>query len=82
MTKINGDGRLIGAICHASWVLIFVKILQDRKATSYFAIKGNMINVGCIFEDSSVVIDKNLITSRIPRDLPDLIREILKILEY
>ncbi len=79
--KINEQGKLVGAICHAGWVLISAKILKGRRATSYFAIKDDMINAGTIFEDSSVVVDDNLITSRMPSDLPDFMKEVLNFLE-
>ena len=79
--EIADQGKLIAAICHAGWVLISAKVLDRRKATSYFAIKDDMINAGVEFEDSSVVVDNNLITSRMPADLPDFMREILKFLE-
>ena len=78
--KINEQGKLVGAICHAGWVLISAKILKGRKATSYYAIKDDMINAGTIFEDSSVVIDNNLITSRMPSDLPDFMKAVLNFL--
>ncbi len=82
VTKIDEDGRLVGAICHAGWVLISAKIVRDRKATSYFAIKDDMINAGALFEDSPVVIDKNLITSRTPDDLPDFMKAVLNYLKH
>jgi protease I len=82
VSEINEDGRLVGAICHAGWVLISAKIVKDRKATSYFAIKDDMINAGAIFEDLAVVIDKNLITSRTPDDLPDFMKAVLNYLEH
>ncbi|TXT61245.1 MAG: Deglycase PfpI [Promethearchaeota archaeon] len=78
VSKINEQNKLIAAICHAGWVLISAKILDGRKATSFFAIKDDMINAGVKFLDQSVVIDKNLITSRHPDDLPDFMKEILK----
>ena len=81
VAKINAQGKLVGAICHAGWVLISAKIVKGRKATSYFAIKDDMINAGVIFEDKSVVIDKNLITSRTPNDLPDFMRAVLSFLK-
>jgi protease I len=81
VAKINEQGKLVGAICHAGWVLISAKIIKDRKATSYFAIKDDMINAGAKFEDSSVVIDNNLITSRKPDDLPDFMKAVLKFLK-
>lgn len=79
--KINDQGKLVGAICHAGWVLISAKIVKDRKATSYYAIKDDMINAGVKFEDVPVVIDGNLITSRTPDDLPDFMKAILTFLK-
>ena len=81
VTKINDQNKLVGAICHAGWVLISAKIIMDRKATSYFAIKDDMVNAGAKFEDKPVVVDDNLITSRNPDDLPDFMKEVLKFLE-
>jgi protease I len=78
--KINEQNKLVGAVCHAGWVLISSKIIKDRRATSYYAIKDDMINAGAKFEDKSVVIDGNLITSRMPDDLPDFMRAVLKFL--
>ncbi len=80
VANINKDGKLVGAICHAGWVLISAKIIKSRKATSYFAIRDDMVNAGAIFEDSPVVIDKNLITSRMPSDLPDFMKSVLEFL--
>mgnify|MGYP006278299965 CR=1 FL=1 len=77
---LNSDGKLIGAICHAGWVLISAKILAGKKATSYFAIKDDMINAGVEFIDQPVVVDGNLITSRTPDDLPDFMKAVLKFL--
>ena len=81
VAKINDQNKLVGAICHAGWVLISAKIIKDRKATSYFAIKDDMVNAGANFEDKPVVVDDNLITSRKPDDLPDFMKEVLKFLE-
>lgn len=81
VAKINKDQKLVGAICHAGWVLISAKIIKGRKATSYFAIKDDMINAGAVFEDSPVVIDQNLITSRMPADLPEFMKAVLEFLE-
>ncbi len=82
VAKIDEDRQLVGAICHAGWVLISAKIIKGRKATSYFAIKDDMINAGALFEDSPVVIDKNLITSRTPNDLPEFMKAVLNYLEH
>ncbi|MGQ4873582.1 MAG: type 1 glutamine amidotransferase domain-containing protein [Promethearchaeia archaeon] len=81
VAKINEQGKLVAAICHAGWVLISAKVVKGRKATSYYAIKDDMINAGVEFEDKPVVIDNNLITSRMPADLPEFLKAILKFLE-
>ena len=81
VSEINQQKKLVGAICHAGWVLISSKIIKGRNATSYFAIKDDMINAGALFEDSPVVIDENLITSRTPDDLPEFMKAVLKFLK-
>ena len=79
--KINEQQKLVGAVCHAGWVLISSKVIKGRKATSYYAIKDDMVNAGVDFHDASVIVDKNLITSRTPDDLPDFMNEVLNFLK-
>jgi protease I len=38
-------------------------------------------NAGAKWEDNSVVVDGNLVTSRKPDDLPDFCREMVKLFE-
>ena len=78
---IDDQGKLVAAICHAGWVLISAKIVKGRRATSYFAMRHDMKNAGVLYENSPVVIDGNLITSRMPADLPDFLKAILTYLE-
>lgn len=63
-------GKAIGAICHAPWLLAEAGIAKGRKLTSYKSIKTDMMNAGAIWEDSEVVTDQGLVTSRNPNDLP------------
>lgn len=44
-------------------------IIKDKKVTSYGSIKTDVINAGGNWEDSEVVTDLGLITSRNPGDL-------------
>jgi protease I len=60
--------------------LISAKVIKGRPATSYFAIKDDMINAGAIYKDQLVVIDNNLITSRMPADLPEFMKATLNFL--
>lgn len=80
LKKYNNENKLIAFICHAGWVPISANILRDRKATSLYAIKDDMINAGTIWEDSPVVIDKNFVSSRNPNDLGDFCKGIIKVL--
>ena len=67
---IHGAGKPVAFICHAGWVPISARILAGRRATSVRAIKDDMENAGAVWEDSPVVVDGNLISSRTPADLP------------
>lgn len=62
-------GKTVAAICHAPWLLIETGIAKGRKMTSYNSIKTDVINAGAKWEDSAVVTDNGVITSRNPGDL-------------
>ena len=70
-------GKVVAAICHAGWMLSSANILDGRKATSFFAIKDDMVHAGALWMDEAVVVDGNLITSRTPDDLPDFMRAVI-----
>jgi protease I len=55
-------------------------MLKGRKATSFFAIKDDVVNAGANWTDAEVVVDGNLVTSRKPEDLPAFCRAALKVL--
>ncbi len=74
------QGKVVAAICHAGWMLASAGILKGRKATSFFAIKDDMVNAGATWLDQEVVVDGILITSRKPDDLPAFCREIVRAL--
>lgn len=75
--EMNLKNKIIASICHGGWMLVSAKILKGRKATSFFAIKDDMINAGADWVDEEVCEDKNLITSRTPDDLPAFMRKII-----
>lgn len=74
-------GKVVAAICHAGWMLASAGILKGKTATSFFAIKDDMVNAGAKWVDKEVVVDGNLITSRMPSDIPAFCRELVKALE-
>ncbi|MBB5180767.1 protease I [Planomicrobium koreense] len=78
---MDKNNKPIGQICHAGWVLISADILKGRKVTSTPGIKDDMANAGAEWIDEAVVVDGNLISSRRPPDLPDYLREFIKVME-
>jgi deglycase len=61
--------KVVAAVCHAPWLLIETGIAKGRKMTSYKSIRTDVTNAGAKWEDSEVVVDQGVITSRNPGDL-------------
>jgi protease I len=72
------SGKVVAAICHAGWMLASAGVLRGRRATSFFAIRDDMVNAGAEWVDSEVVVDRNLVTSRKPDDLPAFMKAVIK----
>jgi protease I len=66
---IFNQKKIVAAICHAPWLLIETGIANGRKMTSYKSIKTDVANAGAKWEDSEVVVDNGVVTSRNPGDL-------------
>jgi len=80
VNKLYKQGKLVASICHGGWVLVSADILKNKKATSFYAIKDDLVNAGAKFIDKEVVVDGNLITSRNPYDLSAFCKEIVNFL--
>ena len=74
-------GKVVAAICHAGWMLASAGVLKGKQATCFFAIKDDIVNAGATYLDHEVVQDGNLITSRVPGDLPAFCRTIIAALQ-
>jgi protease I len=74
------QGKVVAAICHAGWMLASADVVKGKKATCFYAIKDDLVNAGAIYVDAEVVRDGNLITSRVPADLPAFCRTIVEAL--
>jgi protease I len=71
LIKSFGDeGKPIAAICHGPWTLIDAGLVKGRKVTSWPSLRKDLENAGAQWEDSEVVCDGQLITSRKPDDIP------------
>lgn len=75
---IYDQRKVVAAVCHAPWLLIETGIIKGRRATSYKSIKTDMINAGAKWEDSEVVAEQGIVTSRHPGDLEAFSRKIME----
>ena len=72
------SGKPIGAICHGPWLLVEADALRGRKATSYSAIRTDLINAGANWLDQEVVTDQGIVTSRKPDDIPAFSKKLIE----
>ncbi len=79
--EIYEAGKPVAFICHAGWVPISAGIVRGKRGTSVGAIRDDLVNAGMLWEDSPVVVDGNLISSRTPADLPQFCKAIIAALE-
>lgn len=80
--EMDRQGKVIGQICHAGWVLVSAGILKGRTVTSTPGIRDDMTNAGATWVDKAVVVDGNLVSSRRPPDLPEYGKALLEALEH
>ena len=72
------SGKPIAAICHGPWTLIDAGGVKGRKVTSWPSLKADLSNAGAKWEDSEVVTDQGLVTSRKPDDIPAFNRKMIE----
>lgn len=68
----------VAAICHGPWMLVESGLAKGRKLTSWNSLKTDLANAGGQWQDSEVVVDGNIITSRNPGDIPAFSEAIAK----
>ena len=85
MVKLVRDaaeaGKVVAAICHGGWMLASAEVIDGKKLTCFHAIKDDLRHAGAEYVDEEVVRDGNIITSRVPSDLPAFCREIIAALQ-
>jgi protease I len=67
---IFAAGKPIAAICHGPQLLIEAGAVRGRKLTSFPSLRTDLINAGAKWVDEPVVVDRGLVTSRRPADIP------------
>jgi protease I len=64
------SGKPVASICHGPQLLISADVIRGKTLTSVSKIRDDVKNAGANYVDEPIVTDGNLITSRIPKDLP------------
>jgi protease I len=72
--------KLVAAICHGGWIPISAGVYRGVRVTGSLGIKDDLVNVGAIWEDAPVVVDRHCVSSRRPDDLPEFCRAIIEVM--
>ena len=63
-------GKPVASICHGPWTIIETGAARGRRMTSWPSLKSDLTNAGADWVDEEVTVDRNLLTSRKPEDIP------------
>ncbi len=63
-------GKPVAAICHGPWTLVEADVVKGRTLTSWPSLRTDIENAGGAWVDEEVHVDRGLVTSRKPDDLP------------
>lgn len=71
-------GKPVAAICHAPWLLVEAGVVEGRTLTAFESIRTDLRNAGANVVNEEVVVDKGLVTSRCPDDIPAFNRKMIE----
>jgi protease I len=72
------QGKPMAVICHGPWMLVEADVARGRRVTSWPSLRTDLRNAGAEWEDSPVVVDEGLVTSRKPDDLPQFCAKLVE----
>jgi protease I len=72
------DGKPIAVICHGPWTLVEADVVRGITVTSYPSLKTDLRNAGAEWVDQEVVVDRGIVSSRKPDDLPAFTRKMIE----
>ncbi|HUK34027.1 MAG TPA: type 1 glutamine amidotransferase domain-containing protein, partial [Vicinamibacterales bacterium] len=72
------SGKPIAAICHGPWTLIETGAVKGRTVTSWPSLATDLRNAGATWVDRECVVDRGLVTSRKPDDIPEFNRKMIE----
>jgi len=80
--EFDKQGKLLATICHGPWVLISAGLMKGKRATGYAAVRDDLRNAGAVYVDAPAVTDGNIVTGRVPDDLPEFCQAIIQKLAH
>ncbi|MFL5885310.1 MAG: type 1 glutamine amidotransferase domain-containing protein, partial [Thermoleophilaceae bacterium] len=63
-------GKPAGVICHGPWMLVESGVVEGMTVTSWPSLRTDIQNAGGKWVDEEVVVDRGIVTSRKPDDIP------------
>ena len=75
------QGKPIGAICHAPWLLIEADLVRGKRVTSWPSIRTDVRNAGGNLVDEAAVTDGNIVTARKPEDVEPFTEALIDLVE-
>src|SRR6476661_4918408 len=63
-------GKPVAVICHGPWTLVEADVVRGRTLTSWPSVQTDIRNAGGTWVDEEVHVDRGLVSSRKPDDLP------------
>lgn len=79
--EMYSRGKIVAAICHGPWVLASAEIIAGKKVTSFHSIRDDLVHAGAVYTGKNVEIDGNIVTATDPSALPEMMREIVRLLK-
>ena len=72
------EGKPIAVICHGPWTLVEADVVRGIRMTSYPSVRTDLRNAGADWVDQEVVVDRGIVSSRKPDDLPAFNRKMIQ----
>ena len=65
-------------ICHGAWTLINAGVVKGLELTSWPSLRVDLTNAGATWVDKQVTVDRGVISSRKPDDLPAFCQKLIE----
>jgi len=79
--EVHAAQGLVATICHGPWILISAGIVRGRRLTSTVGVRDDLVNAGAEWVDAPAIVDGNIVSARVPKDLPEFAKAMLGFLE-